>query len=42
MLQKATMLSNLPDEPEGEEGIEILFRFVHATKTRRFHFNNKI
>lgn len=36
------MLSNLPDEPEGEEGIEILYRFMHATRTRRFNFNDKI
>ncbi|CAK90876.1 unnamed protein product (macronuclear) [Paramecium tetraurelia] len=42
LLQKATMLSNLPDEPEGEEGIEILYRFMHATRTRRFNFNDKI
>ncbi|CAD8043473.1 unnamed protein product [Paramecium primaurelia] len=42
LLQKATILSNLPDEPNDEEGIEILFRFPYATKSRRFHFNEKI
>ncbi|CAD8149022.1 unnamed protein product [Paramecium pentaurelia] len=42
LLQKATILSNLPDEPENEEGIEILFRFENSNKTRRFNFNDKI
>ncbi|CAD8048215.1 unnamed protein product [Paramecium sonneborni] len=42
LLQKATMLSNLPDEPQGEDGIEILFRFLNAKRTRRFNLNDKI
>ncbi|CAD8052456.1 unnamed protein product [Paramecium sonneborni] len=42
LLQKATMLSNLPNEPEGEDGIEILFRFINATRTRRFNLDDKI
>ncbi|CAD8143175.1 unnamed protein product [Paramecium pentaurelia] len=42
LLQKAQLLSNLPEEPQNSEGISILFRFVNATRTRRFNFNDKI
>ncbi|CAK70963.1 unnamed protein product (macronuclear) [Paramecium tetraurelia] len=42
LLKKAQLLSNLPEEPQNSEGISILFRFINATRTRRFHFNDKI
>ncbi|CAD8134060.1 unnamed protein product [Paramecium pentaurelia] len=42
LLQKAQLLSNLPEEPQNQQGISILFRFINATRTRRFNFNDKI
>ncbi|CAD8049421.1 unnamed protein product [Paramecium sonneborni] len=42
LLKKATLLSNLPEEPQNQQGISILFRFINATRTRRFNFNDKI
>ncbi|CAK62132.1 unnamed protein product (macronuclear) [Paramecium tetraurelia] len=42
LLKKAQLLSNLPEEPANTQGISILFRFVNATRTRRFNFSDKI
>ncbi|CAD8050650.1 unnamed protein product [Paramecium sonneborni] len=32
----------MPEEPEQYSGIQILFRFTNATRTRRFNFNDEI